>query len=258
MSHNLLKTATMQKYWQKILSPGDDPIYYNMYKRFWKQPLEFEKLVVIADDGSGVKVEQSFTVLMIDARRLSDTNGKLLVRTEYRDALTALEAFHAKFPLKGVLILGYPGIGGYLHDKFPLALASALFRRKSWLNFFLLVSRLSQGKKTIMSQSASHRIYLFDESGLPYFTGTFVSDLIMDKVAYKACALVDSLHHKAEPNHILTASDAEVFMVYSSSPNPERYQHLQKQDVTLSYLLENWSFGEICAGFVQVLVEVVG
>ena len=41
-------------------------------------------------------------------------------------------------------------------------------------------------------------------------------------MAYKAWALVDFLHHIAEPNPILTASDAEVFMVYSSSPSPER------------------------------------
>ena len=160
----------------------------HIYNRFWKQPLKFEELVVCADDGSGMKVEQSFTVLMIDDRLLPRTKEKLLVRHEYRDALTALENYCELDPLSGGIILGYPGIGGCLHDKFPVALASALF----WLNFFLLVSRLSKGKKTIMNQSAGHRIYLFDESGLSYFTGTFVSDLITGKLAYQASALVDS------------------------------------------------------------------
>ena len=121
MSNNqtlLLKTATMPKsYWQKVTS-DDDEIFYEIYKRFWNQPLKYEKLVVVADDGSGMEVEESFIVLMIDDRLLSDTNGKLIVRREYLDAVTKLEEYYAKFPFKGALILGYPGIGGCLHDKF--------------------------------------------------------------------------------------------------------------------------------------------
>ena len=37
-------------------------------------------------------------------------NGKLLVRPEYRNALTTLEAYHAKLPLKGGIILGLLGV----------------------------------------------------------------------------------------------------------------------------------------------------
>ena len=102
-----------------------------------------------------------------------------------------------------------------------------------------------------MNQSPSHLILLFDESGLSYFTGTYVNHLTADEVAYKAWALIDSPDARTLPNPILTDRYAEVFLVYPSSPNLNRYKDLEKQNGTLIYVMRNWSFGEICTGFVQ-------
>ena len=106
----------------------------HIYKKFWKQPI-FEELVVRTDDGSGMK---------IDANILLDT----IVRTYARNIATLSPRWRRTMPrdhLQVVSHFGHSGIGGCSHDRFPLALASAL----SWSNFFLLVSPLSEGKKTI-------------------------------------------------------------------------------------------------------------
>ena len=87
---------------------------------------------------------EGWTVLMIDANILPDTASQYSWRTMpgICDAVIALKAHHAKGPLTGGIILCHPGIGGCLHDRFPLALASPLFRK-------ILVQSLSSGLASI-------------------------------------------------------------------------------------------------------------
>lgn len=82
---------------------------------YWNKPLNFEKLKVeVPDDKSGKKVVQEFSVLLtIDDEMLSNTKGKLLVREEYLQALAALQSYFDRFPNKGAIVLGHPGIGGW-------------------------------------------------------------------------------------------------------------------------------------------------
>ena len=100
----------MSPYWQKV----ETGPYHNIYAKFWNKPLNFEKLKVkVRDDESGKMVDQEFSVLMIDGAILSSTKGKLVVREEYLEAVTAVQSYFDKFPETGAIIVGHPGIGGW-------------------------------------------------------------------------------------------------------------------------------------------------
>ena len=82
-------------------------------------------MVSVDDDGSGEGTRRSF-VLMVNDGIFPDTKGKMIVRAEYIDALPALEEYYAKFPRRGYIIVGYPGIGGCLHHEFHVVCLSIM------------------------------------------------------------------------------------------------------------------------------------
>ena len=118
--------------------------------------------------------------------------------------------------------------------------------------YYLLVLRLSQGKKTILNLNPNSNILLFDKSGCYVFTGTTIDNLLSSPLSYDAWALLDSPIHKELSNPILSAQEAPMFKVFSSSPNEDRYKDFKKQNRALIHVMGNWSFREILAGFVQL------
>ena|ERR1700761_2911956 len=120
----------MPTYWKKVDAPspdsGESDIFYNIYRRFWGKPLNFEQHVVSADDEDGLLVPKSFDVLTIDDFLLTRTNGRLIVRQEYLNAVTRLEERYASYPETGGIVVGHPGIGGCLHAKFRFVGLSAI------------------------------------------------------------------------------------------------------------------------------------
>src|SRR5271154_85513 len=114
-------------YWTKITpTPGIFDLYYEIYETFWGKPLNIEQQVVSTDDGDGMVVEESFNVLTIHARFPFRTNGKLIVRQEYPVAVASLEERHALNPESGGVVVGHPGIGECLRDKFNAVGLSAI------------------------------------------------------------------------------------------------------------------------------------
>jgi hypothetical protein len=86
-------------------------LFYDIYKKFWGEPLSLEQLSVISTDEDGMPVKNSFNVLKIDSRVVPETKGKMIVRKEYLDAVANLEKRFASFPNTGAIVLGHPGIG---------------------------------------------------------------------------------------------------------------------------------------------------
>jgi hypothetical protein len=117
--------------------------------------------------------------------------------------------------------------------------------------YYLLVLRLSQGKKTILNENPEYHIRLFDESGYYIFTGTH-DDIFSSPLSYNAWALLDSEDRKVPPHPILSAGAAPMFKVFSSSPNEDRYKDFRVRNRALIHVMGNWSFREILAGFVQL------
>jgi hypothetical protein len=70
--------------------------------------------------------EESFNVLTIHALLLHRTNGKLIVRQEYPVAVASLEGRHALDPRSGGVVVGHPGIGECLRDKYNAVGLSAI------------------------------------------------------------------------------------------------------------------------------------
>jgi hypothetical protein len=100
--------------------------YYDIYNTFWKQPLKIEQKTVTVDNEDGMAVTESFDFLMIHAALLNKTEGMLLVRQEYVTTVGSLEEHHTLNPSGGTIVLGHPGIGACLYDKFHLVGLSAI------------------------------------------------------------------------------------------------------------------------------------
>ena len=70
--------------WELVNTDGD--VYYDLWKKFWGRPLDFEPDVTVASVGDDEDDEKSFKVLTIDAplKDLSSTKGRLpvIVRQE--------------------------------------------------------------------------------------------------------------------------------------------------------------------------------
>jgi hypothetical protein len=118
--------------------------------------------------------------------------------------------------------------------------------------YYLLVLRLSQKKKTILNLNPNDHIRLFDKSGCYVFTGTAIDDLLSSTLSHDAWALLDSPDPKVSPNPILSAVEVPMFKVFSSFPNEDRYKVFKVQNGALLHVMDNWSFHEILAGFVQL------
>jgi hypothetical protein len=103
---------------------------------------------------------------------------------------------------------------------------------KSWFLYYLLVRRLSERKKTILNLDPSEAILLFDSSGYYIFRGRYIMDL--SPMADGAWALVDSFYRSVAPNPLLTSPLSPVFMVFSCSPNENRYNDYESQKSAMS------------------------
>ena len=53
------------------------------------------------------------------------------------------------------------------------------------------------------------------------------------------------------PHPFLTSPRSPVFMVFPCSPNLDRYSDYRKQNEVMYYVMDNWTFDEIWAGFVH-------
>jgi hypothetical protein len=73
----------------------------------------------------------------------------------------------------------------------------------------------------------------------------------MSSLATDAWALVGSSNPFLPPNHVLASEHAPVFTVIPSFPDRIRFNHLQNRNNAIIHVMENWSFNEIWAGFVQ-------
>jgi hypothetical protein len=118
--------------WKPVNTDGD--VYYDLWKKFWGKPLEFEPDVRVPcvdeeseDDEESMAAEKSFKVLTIGAglRQLRLTKGRLIVRQEYLDAVVSLNKQDNEWSKTGAVVIGHPGIGERLHDKLYLLLVSA-------------------------------------------------------------------------------------------------------------------------------------
>ena len=110
-------------------------MYYDLWKKFWGKPLDFEPDVTVAsvaddeddDDEESMAVDKPFKVLKIGASlpQLESTQGRLIVRQEYLEAVVRLNELYESWPKAGAVVIGHPGIGERLHDKLYLLLVSA-------------------------------------------------------------------------------------------------------------------------------------
>lgn len=120
----------MSEYWEQVNTDGD--VYYDLWKKIWGKPIEFEPDVTVRvdeDDEESMVAEKSFKVLTIGAGldHLVSTKGRLIVRQEYLDAVEHLnERYDSEVRrYTGAVVIGHPGIGECLHDKLYLLLVSA-------------------------------------------------------------------------------------------------------------------------------------
>ena len=114
----------MSKYWEQENTDGD--VFYDLWKKFWGKPLDFEQDVTVAsvddneDDEERMEVDnlKSFKVLTIGAgfKDLRLTKGRLIVRQEYLDAVVSLNKRNNERGNTGAVVIGHPGIGEHLHD----------------------------------------------------------------------------------------------------------------------------------------------
>ena len=115
--------------WEPVKTDGD--VYYDLWKKFWGKPLDFEPDITVGsvgdDEDDSKVVETSFKVLTIGGRLkdLSSTKGRLIVRQEYLDAALSLNEQDELWPNTGAVMIGHPGIGERLHDKLYHLLVSA-------------------------------------------------------------------------------------------------------------------------------------
>ena len=111
-------------------------MFYDLWKKFWGKPLDFEQDVTVAsvndneDDEERMEVDnlKSFKVLTIGAgfKDLRLTKGRLIVRQEYLDAVVSLNKRNNERGNTGAIVIGHPGIGEHLQDsKLYLLLVSA-------------------------------------------------------------------------------------------------------------------------------------
>ena len=70
-------------------------------------------------------------------------------------------------------------------------------------------------------------------------------------MARGAWALLDTFGHDVDPSPLLTSPLSPVFMVFTCSPNENRYKDYKKQNEVMYYVMDNWTFNEIWAGFVH-------
>ena len=118
--------------WELVNTDGD--VYYDLWKKFWGRPLDFETDVTVAsvgddeDDEESMTVEKSFKVLRIsaDLDHLGSTKGRLIVRQEYLDAVIFLNEQYEVWPSAGAVVIGHPGIGERLHNKYLLLVSASV------------------------------------------------------------------------------------------------------------------------------------
>ena len=119
--------TTMSKYWEQENTDGD--VFYDLWKKFWGKPLDFEDVTIASVDDNEDDEERmkSFKVLTIGAGfdHLLLTEGRLIVRQEYLDAVVSLNKRNNERGKTGAIVIGHPGIGEHLHDKLYLLLVSA-------------------------------------------------------------------------------------------------------------------------------------
>ena len=120
----------MSKYWEQENTDGD--VFYDLWKKFWGKPLDFEDVTIasVEDDEERMEVDnlKLLKVLTIGAGfdHLLLTKGRLIVRQEYLDAVVSLNKRNSnERGNTGAIVIGHPGIGEHLHDKFYLLLVSA-------------------------------------------------------------------------------------------------------------------------------------
>ena len=115
-------------FWERVTTDGT--VNYDLWNKFWGKPLDFEPDVTVAsvaDDEESMAVDKSFKVLTIGASlpQLRSTQGRLIVRQEYVEAVVRLNELDGLWPETGAVVIGHPGIGERLHDKLYLLLVSA-------------------------------------------------------------------------------------------------------------------------------------
>ncbi|KAH7886431.1 hypothetical protein F5I97DRAFT_1928284 [Phlebopus sp. FC_14] len=145
--------------------------------------------------------------------------GKILVRTEYREALQALE--EEQVYRKGAYVVGQPGIG------------------KTYFLIYLLVERLRE-----------HKAVAFQLSSCPFYV-LFTENVTVHSIQHSKPLRHSDVWGLSDSNSlIMTPAPAfldlpNVRVVQATSPNRNRWKEWSKQYGAGRYVMKVWSIDEI-------------